>query len=379
MPLVDGSSIRWDDDPDNYDLRLHALNPGHAEFIVVNPMYDAWILDHIDTSLSDTRCIMWVKGDRWLAKKFHKNWEPADGWVVIEVDLTHAGLPGTFTWNPDLPAVFDRPEYIIELVDANLDHVWYLSPDYFEGSKIWVCKQTATDRPRGVKDMGYIEAGISTDLDVVFISYDEPNADYNYALVKAVAPDAKRVHGVKGIFEAHRAAAALATTDMFWVVDGDAELAHDWKFTYNPSIFNRDVVHVWPSINPVNGLSYGYGGVKLFPRQQLLALDTWRTDMTTSLGKLKVMGTISCTTAYNTDDYAMWRAAFRECAKLAGGTIKNQIEDETRARLGVWLTVGPEASLKGARAGFEYGQANKGNPQALSLVNDRDWLHAQYQ
>ena len=35
-------------------------------------------------------------------------------------------------------------------------------------------------------------------------------------------PKAKRVHGVKGIHQAHIAAAKLVTTHMFWVVDGDA-------------------------------------------------------------------------------------------------------------------------------------------------------------
>jgi len=34
------------------------------------------------------------------------------------------------------------------------------------------------------------------ELDLVFISYDEPNADLNYADLCEKAPWAKRVHGV---------------------------------------------------------------------------------------------------------------------------------------------------------------------------------------
>ena len=36
-------------------------------------------------------------------------------------------------------------------------------------------------------------------FDIIFISFDEPNADENWKLLKEIAPHAKRVHGVKGI------------------------------------------------------------------------------------------------------------------------------------------------------------------------------------
>ena len=42
-------------------------------------------------------------------------------------------------------------------------------------------------------------------LDVIQISYHEPYADDNYELLQLFAPHAKRVQGVKGIFEAHKA------------------------------------------------------------------------------------------------------------------------------------------------------------------------------
>ena len=45
-------------------------------------------------------------------------------------------------------------------------------------------------------------------FDIVFLSYDEPNADKNYADLLNKAPWAKRVHGVKGFDAAHKAAAA---------------------------------------------------------------------------------------------------------------------------------------------------------------------------
>jgi hypothetical protein len=60
---------------------------------------------------------------------------------------------------------------------------------------------------------------------------------------------------------------------MFYVVDGDAWLADGWTFDYQPTIWNRNCAYIWTSRNPINDLEYGYGGVKLFPRQKLL--DSW--------------------------------------------------------------------------------------------------------
>ena len=40
--------------------------------------------------------------------------------------------------------------------------------------------------------------------DVFFLSYNEEFADENFELVQLVAPHAKRVHGIKGIFNAHK-------------------------------------------------------------------------------------------------------------------------------------------------------------------------------
>ena len=44
-------------------------------------------------------------------------------------------------------------------------------------------------------------------LDVIFLSYNEPFADANFEHLLQFAPHAKRVSGVKGILNAHKAAA----------------------------------------------------------------------------------------------------------------------------------------------------------------------------
>ena len=220
--------------------------------------------------------------------------------------------------------------------------------------------------------------------DIVFISYKEPNAEENWKSLKERFPTAQRVHGVKGIHLAHVQAARKSLTKMFWVVDGDARITDDFDFRYTVEDYDLDAVHVCQSMNPVNGLVYGYGGVKLLPRDLTLQMDLTKADMTTSISnKFNVIETLSNVTAFNTDEFNTWKSAFRECVKLASRTIDRQDDDETENRLRVWTTVGDyqpygEYAIKGAIAGKEYGLSNKDNPLALKMINNFDWLEEQF-
>jgi len=215
--------------------------------------------------------------------------------------------------------------------------------------------------------------------DIVFISYNEPDAEENFASLKERFPRAKRVDGVKGIHQAHIAAAKKCFTRMFWVVDGDAVILNDFNFDYKVPDDELDVVHVWRSINPINNLSYGYGGVKLLPKQMTINMDTNTTDMTMSISsKFKAMDTVSNITAFNTDEFSTWRSAFRECCKLA--VINNE---ESLARLYFWCKLNQHAQFggyayMGAISGKMYGEKNASNPEALSKINDFTWLQDQW-
>ena len=83
----------------------------------------------------------------------------------------------------------------------------------------------------------------------MFLSYNEEFADENYAKLLERVPNAKRVHGVKGIFNAHKKAAELADTRMFYVVDADAILLDEFDFQYYPSVWDEDIIHTWQSKN----------------------------------------------------------------------------------------------------------------------------------
>lgn len=216
--------------------------------------------------------------------------------------------------------------------------------------------------------------------DIVFISYGEANADSNWDKLKQQYPMAKRVKDVKGIHQAHVAGAKKCFTKMFWVVDGDAQIVDDFKFDHEVSSYDLDCVHVWRARNPVNGLEYGYGGVKLLPRMLTLKMDTTTNDMTTSISnKFKAMPTVSNITAFNTDPLSTWRGAFRECAKLASKTIQGQLEEETNDRLKTWTTHADGTysgyALRGANAGMQFGLCVGAD---LGLINNFEWLGEQF-
>jgi hypothetical protein len=222
-------------------------------------------------------------------------------------------------------------------------------------------------------------------FEIFFISYQEPDAEENWVKLKSRFSTAQRIHGVKGIHQAHIAAAKRSFTKMFYVVDGDSIIANDFNFNYEVQKLEKGHVHVWCSKNPVNGLVYGYGGVKLLPKAETINMDITSPDMTTSISKhFKAMPTVSNITAFNTDPFNTWKSAFRECVKLSSKIIDRQQDSETSERLTTWCTVGKdkpfgEYSIAGALAGTQYGTLNKDNLEAIKRINDFEWLQEQYE
>jgi hypothetical protein len=251
----------------------------------------------------------------------------------------------------------------------------------WNNEKHWFIKKFPKDwtRASGWSKQTF-DLNVAGRFDVVFISYDEPNADENFKRVLDRVPRAKRIKGVKGIHQAHRAAAEIAKTDMVYIVDGDAYLTNDFKFDYQPGLFDRDKIHIWKSLNPVNHLVYGYGSVKLFPREKLLYNNMKTLDMTLSIGSIKIIDKVSNVTAFATDAFSAWRSAVRECTKLIISVIKETNEaEENKKRIFAWKTEGADRPygkycIEGANFGLTYGLKNQNNPEELIKINDREWL-----
>lgn len=294
---------------------------------------------------------------------------------------------------PDLDIVQNfKFSYNVPEWDKQYVHV-FKNGNYYDG--VCLISKTSVPSEREFQHRFFINkkevdilASNPRPFDIVFISYFEEYAEVNYQRLKEKTGHTHRifrVDGIKGIHNAHQAAAMLSTSNMFWVVDADATIVDSFKFNFQIPAWNFDSVYVWKSMNPVNDLSYGYGGVKLLPKKLTLEMDRTTTDMTTSISKkFNVVDEVSNFTTFNTDPFSTWKSAFRECVKLSSNVINRHNPAETEANLNIWCTTGAdrpygEYAIKGALAGKKYGQENAGNIPALSLINDFNWLKIQYE
>lgn len=279
----------------------------------------------------------------------------------------------------DFDFAFDVPEWDQRYVHTFKDSGTYLIPKTYEITK------------REAEYLFFVnskEVDLTVDkhisFDIVFVSYAEPEADKNYQNLIKRFPNVKRVHGIKGIHQAHKKAAELVETPMFWVVDGDAHVLDTFNFDYRVSYSNFDTVHVCRSKNPINGLEYGYGGVKLLPTELTKNLDVNTVDMTTSISsKFSALPIVSNISKFNTDEFNTWKSAFRECVKLSSRIIVGQNDKETLYRLDVWCTEGADEpfgkfAIAGAKAGKDFGFNYKNNPSMLSKINDWVWLEEEF-
>ena len=220
-------------------------------------------------------------------------------------------------------------------------------------------------------------------LDIFFLSYDEPNAEKNWRNLKSRFPHAKRVHGIRGIANAHIEACRKSNTGFFYVVDADAEILDTFDFKYKPNEYDAEYVHVWHAFNPATGLDYGYGGVKLFHKSLFKDIKN-QLDFSTTLSKgLKVIPEIACITRFNSDPIRAFRGSFRESVKLFvtsnNHELSEEIKREARERLAAWVDPIPTCDYRqfivaGATAGIVEARKRKNTQDDLLFINDHDLM-----
>jgi hypothetical protein len=209
------------------------------------------------------------------------------------------------------------------------------------------------------------------EFDIVFLSYDEPNAELHYADLVTKAPWAKRVHGVKGSDHAHKAAAELVETEWFITVDADNIV--DAKF-FDLDLDMKDPkiqVYGWCGRNKINGLRYGNGGIKIWKKNFVLNMKT-HENSESDRGQVdfcwedgyRNFPRVYSESIVTGSPFQAWRAGFREGVKmtLLDGVrvppqeIKERIWWHNTHRLRMWSTVGAHEenglyAVYGARLG----------------------------
>jgi hypothetical protein len=208
------------------------------------------------------------------------------------------------------------------------------------------------------------------------LSYDEPNAEKNYADLCKKIPWAKRVHGVEGSDAAHKACANLSETDRFITVDADNIVREDFlnqELNFDEHTDLNSCVISWAGRNQINGLMYGNGGLKCWPKKFVLNMRTHenadpknahaQVDFCWDMQYIQQNSCFSDVFNNHTAQQA-WRAGFREGVKMALDRGLRVTKDEFKTlhwknlqRLYVWLMVGADVenglwAIYGAREGL---------------------------
>jgi len=197
------------------------------------------------------------------------------------------------------------------------------------------------------------------ELDVIFLSYKEPNKEHNWLDLKSKCPWAKRVDGVEGSDAAHKAAGEASSTERFILVDGDNIV--------DPALFdqqidlsnhNENVAIRWRGLNNINGLKYGNGGVSCWTKTFVKNMQTHENTDGSDQSQVEFcyedgyLAFSECysTTVINYTEQQAWQAGFREGVKMSldrgvrktPAEFTSSIHKQNLLCLLTWMSVGAD-------------------------------------
>jgi len=228
---------------------------------------------------------------------------------------------------------------------------------------------------------------------VVFLSFDEPNADVHWEMLKQVVGGKQqiaRVHGVVGFDAAHKAAAAEFPNSQYIItVDADNQVDPTFFNKILPDGMDGKVSFTWGGRQYTNGLMYGNGGLKMWSTEHLANMRSHElateerdaVDFCWDFNRYKELPGCFSTVYTNASPYQAFRVGFREGVKLSmeqGQVLKaNEWATTMHAanfqRLLTWMTVGADVehglwSVYGARLAVKLLQSDE-----FDFTNIRDY------
>lgn len=229
------------------------------------------------------------------------------------------------------------------------------------------------------------------DLEIFYISYDEPKKEEFWDDIKTKFPAAKRVDGVKGFDSAHKECAKNSDTNYLVTIDGDCIV--------DPSFFDVEVelyenaVYSWSTRNHINGLVYGNGSLKIWPKNLILEMKTHensesersKIDFCWDIEYIQ-KNTVYSTTYPNGSPYQAFRAGFRETVKMGleqgfkvdPKRLDKDLYQKNYHRLLTWCNVGRDVenglwAIYGARMGIHQLYLTDWD---FTNVRDYDWFNS---
>jgi len=238
------------------------------------------------------------------------------------------------------------------------------------------------------------------DLDVFYISYDEPAKEEHWANLMMKFPFAKRVDGVKGFDNAHKECARQSETSRFIGIDGDNivdEKFFDLEITFPENTDLANSIVSWSAKNMINGLVYGNGGIKCWPVDLVLEMkthenaedETKKVDFCWDLNYIQMNNIYS--EVYNAGSpFQAFRAGYREGVKMSldeGKKVpiedfKKRIWPKNYERLITWCNVGADVengiwACFGARLGCY--DINFNEKYKLENISSFDWFKSYFE
>lgn len=228
--------------------------------------------------------------------------------------------------------------------------------------------------------MSYEDIIDVADLDVIYLSYDEPQKEEFWLKIKNMVPWAKRVDNVKGSDAAHKAAGEASGTERFILVDGD-NMPEETFFNMQLDFTDKDETFRkaqfrWKAINSINGLRYGNGGMSSWTKTYVREMKTHEHQTDGDVSRIAdfcldskdnlywAMHDCYSTTYPNHTPFQAWRAGFREGVKMslnrgARPTVdefKDIVATRNLNNLTIWQNVGMDVengawAIMGARMG----------------------------
>jgi hypothetical protein len=236
-----------------------------------------------------------------------------------------------------------------------------------------------------------------TELDIFYISYDEPNCEEHWSDLLNKVPWAKRVHGVKGFDAAHKACANQSETDRFITVDGDNIVMPDF-FEQVLDVPDEDhdgnniseSIFSWNAKNILNGLVYGNGGLKCWPTEYTKSINTHEAatdgegmEFCWKLNYIQLNDTFS-EVHQTASPFQAFRAGFREGVKMSldqGARVSadefiDKVWWQNYNRLQTWCNIGSDVenglwAIYGSRLGCEMTVLSDWD---TNLISDYEWF-----
>jgi len=198
-------------------------------------------------------------------------------------------------------------------------------------------------------------------MDVIFISYNEPNADENYKDLLTKFPYAKRVHNITGLYESHYEASKLNESDYYITIDGDTQI---WKDALpTPNFTKPDQIFYYPTKNSILK-THASGSIKFWSKDVIKYVDK---DYFNKIGEWYLLDNISNVVNFRNNNFVgetiinsspkqAFIASFRETFKACKIKL-NRTNDLLKwcqhhdVKNGEWATLG-------ARTGVEFAFKN---------------------